>query len=95
MRIADILPKNLRICVEQSVSDMRIDYFETLLEKKQTKAEVVVICFYINLVWSILDFVCAKIKSVIWFVPKSNQIYLFTLSKNLDKFGSLVEFMNV
>lgn len=72
MRFAGVLPKKVRICIEQSVSDMRIDYFDALNEKNQTKATIVVIWFYFGLVWMSLDFLVAKIKGLLLFTPKSD-----------------------
>lgn len=71
MRVANVLPKGARICIEQSVSDMRIEYFDALSEKNKTKAKIVIICFYFSLMWAFLDFAGAKIKSLLWFIPKS------------------------
>jgi hypothetical protein len=72
LRIAELLPKKHRQSLEQEVSDMRLEYYETLKEKKFLLAKFIVASYYIGLGWSVIMWISDKVKEVVGLLPKKN-----------------------
>jgi hypothetical protein len=58
--------------LEQEISDMRLEYYEALSEKKIWRAKCIVAFYYIGLCWSVVMWVSDKAKEVVGIIPKKN-----------------------
>jgi hypothetical protein len=72
LKIADLLPKKQRKSLIQEVSDMRLEYYEALSEKKTWRAKCIVAFYYIGLSWSVVMWISDKVKEVVGIIPKKN-----------------------
>ncbi|MGC2236707.1 MAG: hypothetical protein WA584_11130 [Pyrinomonadaceae bacterium] len=69
---ANLLPKKHRESLIQEISDMRLEYFEALSEKKIWRARCIIAFYYIGLSWSIVMWISDKAKEVVGLVPKKD-----------------------
>lgn len=69
-KIANILPKKYRETLEQEISDMLLEYYEALSEKKFWRAKIIAAFYYIGLSWSVIIWIADKVKKVIGIIPK-------------------------
>ena len=70
LKIAELLPKKQCEILTQEISDMRLEYYEALDEKKYLRAKFIVAFYYIGLSWSVVMWIADKVKKVIGIMPK-------------------------
>jgi|SRR5215213_810679 len=71
-QIAGLLPKKHRQSLLQEISDMRLEYYEALSEKKIWRARFIVAFYYIGFGWSVVMWISDKAKEVVGIIPKQN-----------------------
>jgi hypothetical protein len=72
MKFINLLPQKYRQSFEQEVSDMRLEYYEALSEKKVWRGRCIVIFYYVGLSWSVVMWISDKVKEVVGIIPKQN-----------------------
>lgn len=72
LSIIHLLPEKPRKCLEQEISDMRLEYYEALAEKNVLHARCIVISYYTGIGWSSVVWTAERIKELIGFMPKVN-----------------------
>ena len=72
IKIADLFPKRHRESIIQEISDMRLEYYEALSEKKIWRAKCIVAFYYVGLGWSVVMWISDKAKEVVGLLPKKN-----------------------
>jgi hypothetical protein len=72
LSIITIFPKKYRQCLEQEISDMRIEYYEILAEGKTARARTVSLFYYLGLFWSVISWILHNIVTVFLTAPKKN-----------------------
>lgn len=72
LKIANFLPERFGKDLEQNISDMRLEYYEALSEKKTWRARFIVAFYYVGLGWSAVMWISHKAKEVVGIVPKTN-----------------------
>jgi predicted PP-loop superfamily ATPase len=72
LKISNMLPKKHAQSLLQEISDMRLEYYEALSEKKIWRAKCIVAFYYVGLSWSVVMWISDKFKEVIGIIPKKN-----------------------
>ena len=72
LKIADLLPFKHRKSLIQEISDMRLEYYEALSEKRFFRARCIVAFYYAGLSWSAVMWISDKAKEAIGIIPKQN-----------------------
>lgn len=72
LKIVDLLPKKYRQDLQQNISDMRLEYYEALAEKKIWRARFIVAFYHIGISWSVLMWIPDKVKRVFKTTPKKD-----------------------
>ena len=71
-KVADLLPKKHRESFKQEISDMRLEYYEALNEKKIWRAKCIIVFYHIGLCWSVVMWISDKGKEAVGIIPKKN-----------------------
>ncbi|HLM01069.1 MAG TPA: hypothetical protein VK400_08420 [Pyrinomonadaceae bacterium] len=72
LKISNLLPKKYRRNLEQEISDMRLEYYEALSERRIWQARCIIASYYIGLCWSVVMWISDKVRKVNGIVPKKN-----------------------
>jgi hypothetical protein len=72
LKITDLLPKKYREGFVQEISDMRLEYYEALSEKKFWRARFIVVFYYVGFCCSFLMWISDKAKEVLGIIPTKN-----------------------
>ncbi|HEV7644622.1 MAG TPA: hypothetical protein VGO50_11810 [Pyrinomonadaceae bacterium] len=70
--ITHILPAKYARCLEQEISDLRLEYFEALAEGNTWRANNIVSSYYVGLGWSAFRWIAERVKELVGFMPKMN-----------------------
>lgn len=72
LKIANLLPENNSKNLRQEISDMRLEYYEALFQKRFWRARCILAFYYIGLVWSLVMLVSDKAKEVVGIIPEKD-----------------------